>query len=67
MRYLFSYLPLHPQIPRRSQKEKEQRGNVYENKGLLWKMGEVSGNVIENTYSYTLEAGMLLKTNVVSV
>jgi len=39
---------------------KDQRGNVYENKGPLWKKWRQSGNVVENTDSYTLKAGMLL-------
>jgi hypothetical protein len=32
-------------------KLKERSGDVIENKGALWKMGEISGNVIENTYT----------------
>ena len=39
----------------------EQRGNVYENKGSLWKTCQRSRNVIENKDSYALEAGMSLK------
>jgi hypothetical protein len=39
---------------------KEQSGNVIENKGALWKKWGRSGNVVENTYSYTPKAGMLL-------
>jgi hypothetical protein len=41
----------------------EQCGDVYENKGPLWKIGERSGNVYENKGSYLPKAGMLLKTN----
>jgi hypothetical protein len=44
----------------------ERRGNVYENKGLLWKTGWKSGNVIENKGTYGYNAGMLLKRQVVS-
>jgi hypothetical protein len=40
----------------------EQRRNLIENKGLLWKSWQRTGNVIENTGSYTPEPGMLLKT-----
>jgi len=55
-------------VPRRMHREKrilflrEQRGNVYENKGLLWKKGRRGGNVYENKRSYALKAGMYLKT-----
>jgi hypothetical protein len=42
---------------------KEQSGNVFENKGALWKKWWQGGNVVENTYSYTLKAGMLLNIN----
>ena len=44
-------------------KMKERRGNVYENKGPLWKTGWQIGNVIENTGTYEFKAGMLLKRN----
>jgi len=43
-------------------KMKEQSGNVYENKGPLWKTGWQSGNLIESKGTYGLKAGMLLKT-----
>ena len=36
-------------------------GDVYENKGPLWKKWGLSGNLIENKGSYALKAGMLLK------
>jgi hypothetical protein len=36
-------------------------GDVYENKGPLWKTGRQSGNVIENKGTYEFKAGMLLK------
>jgi hypothetical protein len=49
-----------------SSKLNEQRGNVYENKGPLWKTGWQSGNVIENKGTYAFKAGMLLKIKVVS-
>ncbi|MGA9056791.1 MAG: hypothetical protein WB763_09810 [Terriglobia bacterium] len=49
-----------------SSKVNEQRGNVYENKGPLWKTDWQSGNVIENKGTYALKAGMLLKIQVVS-
>jgi hypothetical protein len=39
----------------------EQSGNVYENKGPLWKTRKQSGNVIENKHSYAQDPGMLLK------
>jgi hypothetical protein len=41
---------------------KERRGNVYENKGSLWKKWGRSGNVVENKGTYRLKAGMYLKT-----
>jgi hypothetical protein len=47
-------------------KLKDQRGNVVENKGPLWKTRRQSGNVMENKGSYVLKAGILLKTRVVS-
>jgi hypothetical protein len=40
----------------------EQHGNVYENKGPLWKKRWLSGNVVENKGTYRLKAGMYLKT-----
>ena len=46
---------------------KDQYANVYENKGPILKLREISGNVVENTYSYTFIAGMLLKIKVVSL
>jgi hypothetical protein len=49
------------------EKLNERRGNVYENKGPLWKKWGRSGNVIENKGSYASKAGMLLKSKVVSV
>jgi hypothetical protein len=39
----------------------ERTGNVYENKGSLWKTRERSWNVCENKGTYPLMAGMLLK------
>ncbi len=45
----------------------ELTGNVYENKGLLWKVRSRSGNVVDNKSSYVRKAGMLLKTQVVIV
>jgi hypothetical protein len=42
-------------------KMNDRRGNVYENKGPLWKTGSQSGNLIENKGAYELKAGMLLK------
>jgi len=42
-------------------KMKERFGNIYENKGPLWKEPERSRNVIENKCSYTFNMGMLLK------
>ncbi len=44
-----------------SLKMNEQCGDVYENKGPLWKTGWQSGNVIENKGGHALKAGMLLK------
>jgi hypothetical protein len=41
---------------------REQRGNVYENKGPAWKEWAESGNVYENKGSYVFKAGMYLKT-----
>jgi hypothetical protein len=40
---------------------KDRCGNVYENKGLIFLRRGQSGNVIENTGSYALKAGILLK------
>ena len=40
----------------------EQRGNVYENKGSVFRTPLGSWNVIENKSVYALKAGMLLKT-----
>jgi hypothetical protein len=45
---------------------RERRGNVYENKGPLWRKWKRSGNVIENKGTYRLGTGMLLKIQVVS-
>jgi hypothetical protein len=45
---------------------KERRGNVYENKGPLWKTGRKSGNVIEKTGTYGSKPGMLMKRKEVS-
>jgi hypothetical protein len=42
-------------------KMKEQSGDIYENKGSLWKTGWQSGNVTENKGSYSLIVVMLLK------
>ena len=42
-------------------KMNERRGNVYENKGPLWKTRAGSGNVAENKGSYASKAGMSLK------
>jgi hypothetical protein len=42
-------------------KLKDRRGNVIENKGSRLENWRGSGNVIENTASYALKAGMLLK------
>jgi hypothetical protein len=56
----------------RREREKEfltmndRRGNVYENKGPLWKTVWKSGNVVENKGIYESKAGMLLKRQVVS-
>ena len=48
-------------------KMKKQCGNVAENKGPLWESVAPGGNVRENTSSYALRAGMLLKKQEVSV
>jgi len=37
-------------------------GNVYENKGPLWKRWGGSGNVYENKGSYPFKAGIYVKT-----
>jgi hypothetical protein len=39
----------------------ERSGNVYENKGTLWRRRDRSGNVFENKYTYPLNPGMFLK------
>jgi hypothetical protein len=44
-----------------SSKVNEQRGNVYENKGPLWKTGWQGGNVIENKASYALKSGNVVE------
>ena len=49
-----------------SLKMRDQRENVYENKGSEFHERRQSGNIIENTGSYALKAGMLLKTKYVS-
>jgi hypothetical protein len=49
-----------------SSKVKERSRNVYENKGSAFHRPRQSGNVIENTDSYALKAGMSLKLQVVS-
>ena len=41
---------------------REQCGDVYENKGPLWKKWAESGNVYENKGSYELKEGMYMKT-----
>jgi hypothetical protein len=40
----------------------EQRGNVLENKGVLFHSSWQSWNVLENKGSYVQNAGMLMKT-----
>jgi hypothetical protein len=40
---------------------KEQRANVYENKGGVFNTLRQSGNVYENKGTYELSAGKLLK------
>jgi len=47
------------------QKMNDQHGNVIENKGSRWKKRMQSRNLAENTYTYALKAGMLLKTQMV--
>jgi hypothetical protein len=42
----------------------ERTGNVFENKGALWKTWERSWNVHENTGTYPFNPGMLLKRQV---
>jgi hypothetical protein len=44
-----------------SLKLNEQRGNVYENKGPLWKTDWQSGNVTENKASYALKSGNVVE------
>jgi hypothetical protein len=44
-------------------KLKKRPTNFIENKGLLWKTCELSGNVIENKRTYTSIPGMLSKTH----
>ena len=48
---------------RDSLKLRERSGNVYENKGSVWKTCERSGNVIENKGTYACYGSILLKTN----
>jgi hypothetical protein len=50
-----------------SLKMKKRRGNVYENKGPVFRSPEGSGNVIENKGSYALKPGILLKTHMLAV
>jgi hypothetical protein len=50
-----------------SLKLNERRGNVYENKGPLWKTRRLSRNVYENKGGWPLKAGMLLKRKVVEM
>jgi hypothetical protein len=40
----------------------ERNGNVYENKGWLWKTSEPILYLIEKTSAYQLVPGMLVKT-----
>jgi hypothetical protein len=47
-------------------KVKEQCANLIENKGQTFSSPRLGGNVIENTGSYAIDAGMLLKKQVVS-
>jgi hypothetical protein len=51
---------------RDSLKLTDRFGNVYENKGPLWKNRGRSRNLHENTGTYTPKAGMLLKRKIVS-
>jgi hypothetical protein len=46
---------------------RERTGNVVENKGSPWKTCGRTGNVAENKGSYALNAGILLKTQVLSM
>jgi hypothetical protein len=55
-----SKLP-HSKAIKDSSKLTEQSGDVYENKGPLWKTWGQSGNVTENKGSYSSKVGMLLK------
>jgi hypothetical protein len=48
------------------EKLNEQSGNVYENKGPLWKTRRSSWNVYENKGTYPHKAGMLLKRKAVN-
>jgi hypothetical protein len=41
----------------------ERTGNLYENKGPLWKTQERNGNLAENKGTYGPYPGILLKTN----
>jgi hypothetical protein len=52
-----------PEARKNSSKLNELLGNVYENKGPLWKTWSRSGNVTENKGTYSSKAGILLKTN----
>jgi hypothetical protein len=46
-----------------SSKLNERSGNVYENKGPLWKTARRSWNVVENKGTYGYNPGMLLRIN----
>jgi hypothetical protein len=48
-------------------KVNDQCGNVYENKGSAFHRRGPSGNVVENTRSYTLKAGMFQKTGMLAL
>ena len=48
-------------------KMNERCANVYENKGPAFSSPSQSWNVIENTYSYALGPGILLKTGTLGV
>ena len=50
---------LHGKQVNDSTKKTERTGNVYENKGPLWKTWERPGNVYENKGSYPFDPGML--------
>jgi hypothetical protein len=45
----------------------ERTGNVYENKGALWKNWERTGNIVENKGSYVSISGILLKVKSLSL